>query len=410
MDVELKPRLRGVFHQYAFYVAVVAGVVLVALSDSGRELVATWIYAAALAAMFGVSALYHRVNWRSTRVRTWMRRLDHSTILLLIAGTYTPFALLAFDGRIGDVILVVVWCGAAAGLVLNLAWVDAPKWLTALVFIALGWVGVAAVPELLDLGVAPTVLVFVGGGLYTLGALDLRAPEAESRPGDVRLPRDLPRPRDRGGRRALHRDRGLCPAGGVSYRIRMEMKTQKTDEQWRAELSPEQYEILRRKGTERAFTGKYNDTKDPGVYRCAGCGAELFRSEAKFDSGSGWPSFVEPASLDSVVTETDSSYGMIRTEVMCASCGGHLGHVFPDGPARPDSASASTRARSSWSARERRDRDRDLRGGLLLGRRGRVPEHARRHRAKVGYIGGRPRTRPTRTSAAAARAMPRASR
>ena len=170
MDVELKPRLRGVFHQYAFYVAVVAGTVLVVLSDSGRELIATWIYAVALAAMFGVSALYHRVNWRSTRVRTWMRRLDHSTILLLIAGTYTPFALLAFDGALGDAILVVVWVGAAAGLILNLAWVDAPKWLTALVFIALGWVGVAAVPELLDLGVAPTVLVFAGGGLYTLGA------------------------------------------------------------------------------------------------------------------------------------------------------------------------------------------------------------------------------------------------
>jgi len=171
VDIELKPRLRGVFHQYAFYAAVVAGAVLVAVSDSGLELVATWIYAVALAAMFGVSALYHRVNWRSTRVRTWMRRLDHSTILLLIAGTYTPFALLAFEGRIGDVILVVVWCGTAAGLVLNLAWVDAPKWVTAVVFIALGWVGVAAVPELLDLGVTPTVLVFGGGGLYTLGAL-----------------------------------------------------------------------------------------------------------------------------------------------------------------------------------------------------------------------------------------------
>jgi len=100
-----------------------------------------------------------------------MRRLDHSTILLLIAGTYTPFALLAFDGRIGDLILVVVWAGAAAGLVLNLVWVDAPKWLTAAVFIALGWVGVAAVPELLELGVAPLVLVLGGGALYTLGAL-----------------------------------------------------------------------------------------------------------------------------------------------------------------------------------------------------------------------------------------------
>jgi hemolysin III len=171
VEAPVKPRLRGVFHQYAFYVAVVAGAVLVALSDSSRELLATWIYAAALAAMFGISALYHRVHWRSPRVRTWMRRLDHSTILLLIAGTYTPFALLAFDGRVGDLILVVVWAGAAAGLVLNLVWVDAPKWLTAAVFIALGWVGIAAVPELLELGVAPLVLVLGGGALYTLGAL-----------------------------------------------------------------------------------------------------------------------------------------------------------------------------------------------------------------------------------------------
>jgi hemolysin III len=171
VDAELKPRLRGVFHEYAFYVALVAGTVLVALSDSVRELVATWIYAAALASMFGVSALYHRVNWRSARVRTWMRRLDHSTILLLIAGTYTPFALLAFDGGIADAILITVWVGAAAGLVLNLAWIDAPKWLVAAVFVALGWVGVAAVPQLVDVGVAPAILVFVGGALYTLGAL-----------------------------------------------------------------------------------------------------------------------------------------------------------------------------------------------------------------------------------------------
>ena len=112
----------------------------------------------------------------------------------------------------------------------------------------------------------------------------------------------------------------------------METHVQKTDAEWRAELSPERYEVLRRKGTERAFTGEYVDTKDTGVYRCAGCGAELFRSDAKFDSGSGWPSFVEPTALESVITETDTSYGMIRTEVMCASCGGHLGHVFPDGP------------------------------------------------------------------------------
>jgi peptide-methionine (R)-S-oxide reductase len=112
----------------------------------------------------------------------------------------------------------------------------------------------------------------------------------------------------------------------------METKVQLTDEEWRARLTPEQYEILRRKGTERAFAGAYWDEHEAGIYRCAGCGAELFRSDAKFDSGTGWPSFVEPTSLESVETETDRSYGMTRTEVMCATCGGHLGHVFDDGP------------------------------------------------------------------------------
>jgi peptide-methionine (R)-S-oxide reductase len=109
-------------------------------------------------------------------------------------------------------------------------------------------------------------------------------------------------------------------------------KVKKTEEEWRRELTPEQYHVLREKGTERAFTGKYHATKDSGVYRCAACGAELFSSGTKFDSGTGWPSFYEPAESDAVETEDDSSLFMRRTEVVCSNCGSHLGHVFPDGP------------------------------------------------------------------------------
>lgn len=107
---------------------------------------------------------------------------------------------------------------------------------------------------------------------------------------------------------------------------------QKTDDEWRRELTPEQYRIARQKGTERAFTGEYWDTKEPGVYTCVCCGQELFTSEAKYDSGSGWPSFYEPVAADHVATETDQSHGMTRTEVLCSGCEAHLGHVFPDGP------------------------------------------------------------------------------
>jgi peptide-methionine (R)-S-oxide reductase len=112
----------------------------------------------------------------------------------------------------------------------------------------------------------------------------------------------------------------------------MAEKVQKTEQEWREELTPEQYHVLREKGTERAFTGKYHATKEPGTYRCAGCGTELFRSDTKFESGTGWPSFYEPASGDAVETERDWSLLVPRNEVLCANCGGHLGHVFRDGP------------------------------------------------------------------------------
>src|SRR5690349_2655151 len=106
----------------------------------------------------------------------------------------------------------------------------------------------------------------------------------------------------------------------------------RTEDEWRQELTPEQYEVLRRKGTEPPFTGKYVYAHDSGTYRCAACGAELFRSDAKFDSGTGWPSFTEPMFAEAVETHEDRSHGMARTEVTCRRCGGHLGHVFPDGP------------------------------------------------------------------------------
>jgi peptide-methionine (R)-S-oxide reductase len=112
----------------------------------------------------------------------------------------------------------------------------------------------------------------------------------------------------------------------------MKEKVIKTDEEWRAELTPERYAVAREKATERPFTGEYNHAKEAGVYRCAACGNELFRSEDKFDSGSGWPSFTAPIADENVATEDDVSHGMVRSEVLCAACDAHLGHVFPDGP------------------------------------------------------------------------------
>jgi hemolysin III len=166
----VKPRLRGVLHQYAFFVSVVLGAALV-IAAPGRAKVAAVIYAFAVSGLLGTSALYHRVTW-SKRARAWMRRLDHSMIFVLIAGTYTPFALLVLHGTLADAILIVVWAGALGGIVLNLVWITAPRWLIAAVYVALGWVAVAAMPALADeLGATGVVLLMGGGLLYTAGAV-----------------------------------------------------------------------------------------------------------------------------------------------------------------------------------------------------------------------------------------------
>ena len=176
----MKPRLRGVSHQWAFVCSLATGTVLVALAPTEEATVAAAIYAATVAALFGTSALYHRITWASQGARRWMRRLDHSMIFLLIAGTYTPFAVLVLDGTLATVILVLVWAGALGGIVLKLVWIDAPKPLIAAIYVVLGWVAVVAFPALLDeLGPVGTVLVATGGLLYTAGAVvyTLRRPD-----------------------------------------------------------------------------------------------------------------------------------------------------------------------------------------------------------------------------------------
>jgi hemolysin III len=172
MEIELTPRLRGLFHEWAFFAAVAAGAMLVVLSDGALATFSSWVYAAALAAMFGASALYHRFPWKSAGRRLWARRLDHSMIFVFIAGSYTPFALLCFEGTTQWLVLVMVWSGAALGLMLELVWIDSPRWLSAVAYIAVGWVGILAIPQMFSgVGIAGAVLLMVGGGLYTLGAV-----------------------------------------------------------------------------------------------------------------------------------------------------------------------------------------------------------------------------------------------
>ncbi|MDX6672356.1 MAG: hemolysin [Solirubrobacteraceae bacterium] len=170
--IPVKPRLRGVSHEWAFFASVPLGLALVLSAPSGRAALAVGVYALSVALLFGSSALYHRITWASDAARRWMRRIDHSAIFLLIAGTYTPFALLTLDGTLATVILIAVWAGAGAGIVMTMLWIDAPKWLIAIVYVALGWVAVAAFPEMLDrLGITAVGLVAAGGALYTAGAV-----------------------------------------------------------------------------------------------------------------------------------------------------------------------------------------------------------------------------------------------
>jgi hemolysin III len=172
LDPSAKPRLRGVSHQWAFFVSLVTGGVLILLAPNGQARIAATIYSVAVAALFGTSALYHRINWRSLSARRWMRRLDHSMIFVLIAGTYTPFTLLALHGALATALLIVVWSGALAGVVLQLVWVDAPRLLSAIVYLAMGWVALAAFPQMIDrVGVTGTALVATGGLLYSAGAV-----------------------------------------------------------------------------------------------------------------------------------------------------------------------------------------------------------------------------------------------
>lgn len=167
----LKPRLRGVSHQFAFFASVVLGAGLVASASGARERAASAIFGVAVATMFGVSALYHRITWRP-RARRLMRRLDHAAIYLLIAGTYTPFALLALSGAWRWTVLPIAWGGALVAIVYKLAWIDGPKWVSAILAVALGWVGVVALPQLWDhAGAAGVALLGAGGALYTAGAV-----------------------------------------------------------------------------------------------------------------------------------------------------------------------------------------------------------------------------------------------
>jgi hemolysin III len=169
---KVKPRFRGVSHEWAFFLSLGLGITLVTAAEGGRATLAAAIYAASLSALFGVSALYHRVTWTRPEIRRWMRRLDHTMIFFLIAGTVTPFALLVMEPPLATALLVAVWAGALAGTIVELVWIDAPKWATTLVYLAVGWIGALGFPAIvIQAGIGAGILIAIGGVLYTLGAV-----------------------------------------------------------------------------------------------------------------------------------------------------------------------------------------------------------------------------------------------
>ncbi len=180
---KVKPRLRGVTHEWAFFLSLGCGAALVIAADGAEATASVAIYAGSLSALLGTSALYHRIDWKSPNVRRWMRRLDHSMIFVLIAGTVTPFLVLVLDGPFADALLIAVWAGALAGIVVELIWIEAPKWATAGVYLAVGWIGAIAFPAIVantDAGAA--ILIAFGGILYTIGAVVYARQRPDPRP------------------------------------------------------------------------------------------------------------------------------------------------------------------------------------------------------------------------------------
>lgn len=180
---KVKPRLRGVSHEYAFFVSLVLGATLIVIAKGSEARLAVAIYAVSLSALFGVSALYHRVDWKRPEARRWMRRLDHTMIFFLIAGTVTPFALLVMEPPLSSAVLIAVWAGALAGTIVELVWVDHPKWVAAVVYIAVGMIGAIGFPAIVaEAGIAAGVLIAGGGALYATGAVIYAAQRPDPRP------------------------------------------------------------------------------------------------------------------------------------------------------------------------------------------------------------------------------------